>query len=491
MGINLKKIKLAGRMVWPLIEGGKGIALTTGKTSGAWAAEDCIGTFSAASPDMLDKDGKVLPYKFHGKTRQERQKEIVEQSIKGGIAQAKLAREISGDKGAVFMNVLWEMGACEEILEGILDGCDGSIDAVSSGAGMPFKLAEICAKRGVYYNPIVSSVRAFKLLWKRGFKEYGDYFGGVIYEDPWKAGGHNGLSNSEDPQIHQDPYDRIVEIRKYMNEIGLNNNPIIIAGGVWNLTDWEKYIDNPEVGPVAFQFGTRPLLTQESPLADEIKRKFFTLKKGDIRLQKYSPTGFWSSAVNNAFMQELELQSKIVLPFSKEIDEEKGFVVPVPSIGGLVGKLLHKAVDKVEGKLGENVEKIKGVVFLTEKDAEVYDKFIEEGFDHIVTLPDSQLMFVKQDTFKRIRQDQKDCVGCLSGCMFSGWSQREGLLIKPDARSFCIRKSLSAVAHESNPNDWLLFSGHSGYRFAQDEFYQGGNFIPTTKELIEQIKKGK
>jgi len=39
-----------------------------------------------------------------------------------------------------------------------------------------------------------------------------------------------------------------------------------MAGGVWYLRDWNEWIDNPELGQIIFQFGTRPLLTQESPI---------------------------------------------------------------------------------------------------------------------------------------------------------------------------------------------------------------------------------
>ena len=48
-----------------------------------------------------------------------------------------------------------------------------------------------------------------------------------------------------------------------MNEFKLNDTPIIMAGGVepYRMEDW---IDNDEIGKIAFQFGTRPLLTQES-----------------------------------------------------------------------------------------------------------------------------------------------------------------------------------------------------------------------------------
>ena len=29
----------------------------------------------------------------------------------------------------------------------------------------------------------------------------------------------------------------------------------VMAGGVWWLEEWEHWLDNPELGPIAFQFG--------------------------------------------------------------------------------------------------------------------------------------------------------------------------------------------------------------------------------------------
>ena len=81
--------------------------------------------------------------------------------------------------------------------------------------------------------------------------------------------------------------------------------------------EWEDWIDNPELGPMAFQFGTRPLLTQESPISDAWKRRLLTLKEGDVFLNRFSPTGFYSSAVNNPFIQELRERSERQVAYSQ------------------------------------------------------------------------------------------------------------------------------------------------------------------------------
>ena len=107
-----------------------------------------------------------------------------------------------------------------------------------------------------------------------------------------------------------------------MNEFNLHNTPIIMAGGVWNLKEWEDWIDNPEIGKIAFQFGTRPLLTEESPIPDAWKKKLLNIKKGEVRLHRFSPTGFYSSAVKNDFLIELEERSKRQTPFLKEQTNE-------------------------------------------------------------------------------------------------------------------------------------------------------------------------
>src|SRR5690606_38112438 len=309
---------MSGKEVLPVIEGGKGIAVSSGQSSGAWAAAGGIATFSGVNADSFDEDGNIIPQIYHGRHRRDRQEALVADGLGGGIAQAQIAHEVAKGEGRIHMNVLWEMGGAERILHGVLEGTKGLIHGITCGAGMPYRVAQIASDYKVHYYPIISSARAFRALWKRAYHKFSDWLGGVVYEDPWLAGGHNGLSNSEDPMRPEDPYPRVVDLRKLMNEIGLNNVSIIMAGGVWHIDEWEHWLDNPEIGPIAFQFGTRPLLTKESPISDAWKEKLRTLKKGDVFLNKFSPTGFWSSAVRNDFIRELQGRSNRQVAYSNE-----------------------------------------------------------------------------------------------------------------------------------------------------------------------------
>ena len=132
----MKNVIISGQEVLPFVEGGKGIAVSNGESSGAWAAAGGVGTFSAVNADAHDKEGNLIPVIYHGKTRRERHEELVQYSVQGGITQAKIAYERSNGQGRIHMNVLWEMGAVEPILHGVLSKVKGLVHGVTCGAGI-------------------------------------------------------------------------------------------------------------------------------------------------------------------------------------------------------------------------------------------------------------------------------------------------------------------------------------------------------------------
>ncbi len=461
----LKPLVISGREVLPLVEGGKGVAVSNGLSSGAWAAAGGVGTFSGVNPDFYDEAGDRIPYVYRATVRRERQQELIAQSIRGGIAQARIAHETANGEGRLHMNVLWEMGGAEQVLHGVLEGAKGLIHGITCGAGMPYRVSEIAAQYGVHYYPIVSSGRAFRALWKRSFHKTPELLGGVVYEDPWLAGGHNGLSNSENPREPQDPFPRVLELRNVMREAGLGETPIFMAGGVWALRDWEDWLDNPELGPIAFQFGTRPLLTQESPIPEQWKKRLVTLRPGDVLLHRFSPTGFYSSAVRNQFLDELVARSERQVGYGTAAEGERNAPLAIGARGRLV--------------------------YVTPEDKARAEGWIAEGFTEAMRTPDETLVFETRETADEILRDQAACMGCLSHCGFSNWAENDAGSTgkKADPRSFCIQKTLQNIAHGSDIEHELMFAGHNAYRFAQDPYYANG-FVPTVRQLVERIQTG-
>ncbi|MDP9415300.1 MAG: nitronate monooxygenase [Pseudomonadota bacterium] len=464
---GIRPIRYAGREVLPLVEGGKGVSATNHASSGAWAAAGGIGTVSAVNADSYDPEGKIVPQVYRALTRRDRHEELIEYAIAGATEQVRRAYEMADGKGAININVLWEMGGAQRILHGVLERTRGMVAGVTCGAGMPYKLSEIAASYGVNYLPIISSARAFSALWKRAYSKAAEWLGAVVYEDPWLAGGHNGLSNAEDPLVPQDPYPRVKALRDTMRQGGISDDvPIVMAGGVWNLKEWEHWIDNPELGQILFQFGTRPLLTQESPIPDEWKQRLMTLEEGDVLLHRFSPTGFYSSAVRTPFLRNLEARSHRQIAFTKEPIGDHSFELDV----GVNGKKNY---------------------WVTRGDLLHAREWYGQGFTEALKTPDETLVFVTPEEKKIIRKDQADCMGCLSQCAFSSWADNEknttGRLADP--RSFCIQKTLQDIAHGGPVDQNLMFAGHSAFRFKKDPFYSNG-FVPTVKQLVDRLQTG-
>ncbi len=463
---GLKPIAYGGREVWPLIEGGKGVSATNHASSGAWAAAGGIGTVSAVNADSYDPAGKIIPQVYDQLTRKERHEQLITYAIDGAVEQVKRAYDIAGGKGAININVLWEMGGAQQVLEGVLERTKGLVTGVTCGAGMPYKLSEIAAQYNVSYLPIISSARAFRALWKRAYHKVSELMAAVVYEDPWLAGGHNGLSNAEDPLQPEDPYPRVKALRETMRKEGVSEDvPIVMAGGVCYLREWNDWIDNPELGSIAFQFGTRPLLTHESPIPQGWKDALRDIKPGDVLLHRFSPTGFYSSAVKNPFLLNLEARSQRQIPYSRVEAGEHTVQLDV-------------------GVKGKNF-------WVTPKDRDRARQWATEGHTEALKTPDDTVVFVSQQERATIRKDQTDCMGCLSHCGFSSWKDHDdyttGRLADP--RSFCIQKTLQDIAHGDDIDQNLMFAGHAAYRFREDPFYSN-NFTPTVKQLVDRILTG-
>jgi len=468
---GLNAVMMGGRNVLPLVEGGKGVAATNHLSSGAWALAGGVGTISAVNADSYDPTGRIIPQIYAALSRRERHEELVGYAIEGAVQQVERAYDMASAElrrglGAININVLWEMGGAQRVLHGVLERTRGLVNGVTCGAGMPYKLSEIAAQYEVHYYPIISSARAFRALWKRAYSKAAEWLGAVVYEDPWLAGGHNGLSNAEDPRAPQDPLPRVRDLRAVMRESGIPDTvPIVMAGGVWALREWTDWLDNPELGQIVFQFGTRPLLTVESPIPQGWKDRLLTLKAGDILLHKFSPTGFYSSAVRNPYIRALEARSQRQIAFSTTATGDHQFLLDVG-----VGRKRY---------------------YVTRDDLLRAREWGALGHSEALKTPDNTLVFVSPEDKGVIRQDQSDCMGCLSQCGFSSWADSEsnstGRLADP--RSFCIQKTLQDIAHGGDTEANLMFGGHSAFRFAQDPFYSNG-FVPTVKQLVDRLMTG-
>ena len=467
---GLKPILYGGREVWPLVEGGKGVSRHQPRELGRLGGGRRHRHRSARStPTATTPKAGSSRRSTTALTRRERHEELIQYAIDGAVAQVQRAYEIAERQGRDQHQRAVGNGrrAARAPRRARAHQGPGRRRHLRRGHAVQ-AVSEIAASYGVNYLPIISSARAFRALWKRAYHKAAEWLAAVVYEDPWLAGGHNGLSNAEDPRKPQDPYPRVKALRETMREGGIADSvPIVMAGGVWRLDEWENWIDNPELGQIVFQFGTRPLLTQESPIPPEWKARLMTLEEGDILLHRFSPTGFYSSAVRNPFLRNLEARSHRQIAFTKEPLGDHHFELDV-GVGKKQELLGH------QGRPAARARMVCGGLYRGAEDAR----------------RDADLRRRRRRR-SMIRKDQADCMGCLSQCAFSSWADNEknstGRLADP--RSFCIQKTLQDIAHGGPVEQNLMFAGHSAFRFKTDPFYSNG-FVPTVKQLVDRILTG-
>ena len=142
----LSAFTVGGQTFLPLVEGGKGVSATNHASAGAWAKAGGIGTVSGVNADSYDENGDVIPQIYHSRTREGRHEELVDYGIKGAVEQVRRAFDIAGDeiragRGALNINVLWEMGGAQAVLEGVLERTKGLVTGVT-GIDDPYEVPE-------------------------------------------------------------------------------------------------------------------------------------------------------------------------------------------------------------------------------------------------------------------------------------------------------------------------------------------------------------
>ena len=176
-------------------------------------------------------------------------------------------------------------------------------------------------------------------------------------------------------------------------------------------------------------------------------------------------TGFWSSALHNDFIRELEGRTERQVDYRRK--PEDGF--------------------EAEFTFGPRNR----AAYLSPDDKTRAEAYVAQGFEAPLRTPDDSLIFVTPEKAAEIHTDQTDCMGCLSQCRFSNWAQNEEHSNgrKADPRSFCIQKTLLDISHDGDVDQNLVFGGHNAFYFATDPFFSNG-FIPTVKELFDRIASG-
>ena len=300
---KLPPLKLAGRLLRPIVQGGMGVGISAHRLAGAVAANNAVGTI--ASVDLRRHHADLMA----------RTTSIAAGCAKAAIDAANLealdreiraARRVAAGAGLLAVNV---MRAVAEYAAYVRQACASGIDAIVVGAGLPLDLPELTADHPkVALVPILSDVRGIALILKK-WERKARLPDAIVIEHPRHAGGHLGAARVEDLADPRFEFEQVLpEARALLRAHGVEQTPLIPAGGINTPQRVRQLID---LGASAVQVGTAFAVTEEGDAHPEFKRVLAEARAEDI-VEFISVAGLPARAVRTPWLENyLRLAPKL------------------------------------------------------------------------------------------------------------------------------------------------------------------------------------
>jgi nitronate monooxygenase len=293
---GLAPLRLAGRAVLPIVQGGMGVGVSAHRLAGTVASLGGVGTLSSVDlrrhhPDLMDKTRGLG----------------VGPAAKAAIDQANLealgreahkARALAGGNGLIAMNV---MRAVSEYVASVKRSLEAGVDAIVVGAGLPLDLPDLAAEHpNTALIPILSDSRGVQLVlrkWERKRRKPD----AIVLEHPRLAGGHLGAAKVEDLDDPRFEFERVIpETVEVLRAAGIERDtPIIAAGGIRCIADIRRVVS---LGAAAVQLGTPFAVTAECDAHPQFKRVLAEATEED-KIEFVSVAGLPARAVNTPWLK--------------------------------------------------------------------------------------------------------------------------------------------------------------------------------------------
>ncbi|MCK6427730.1 MAG: nitronate monooxygenase family protein [Burkholderiaceae bacterium] len=301
----LPPLKLAGREVLPIVQGGMGVGVSAHRLAGTVAGLNAVGTLSSVDlrrhhPDLMERTTRIG-------TGPEAKAKINAANLEALDREIKAARAIAQGRGLLAVNV---MRAVAEYAPYVTRACESGIDAVVVGAGLPLDLPELAADfPKVALIPILSDARGIALILKK-WERKGRLPDAIVIEHPKHAGGHLGAARIEELGDARFEFENVIpEARAALRALGAEDRvPLIAAGGINTPQRVRELI---ALGAAAVQLGTAFAVTEEGDAHPEFKRVLAGAKPEDI-VEFISVAGLPARAVRTPWLENyLRLAPKL------------------------------------------------------------------------------------------------------------------------------------------------------------------------------------
>ena len=287
---GLPPLRLAGRTLLPIVQGGMGVGISAHRLAGSVAAVGGVGTLSAVDlrrhhPDLMERTRGLG-------TGADAKEAINAANLEAVEREIAAARRLSGGRGLLAMNV---MRAVSDYTACVRRSLQAGIDAIVVGAGLPLDLPELAADHpAVALVPILSDSRGVNLVvrkWERK-KRMPD---AIVLEHPAHAGGHLGAARVSDLNDPRFDFERAIpETIAILRAAGIEGcTPVIAAGGIRSLADIRRV---HALGAAGVQLGTPFAVTHECDAHAEFKRVLAEAREED-KLEFTSVAGLPARAV--------------------------------------------------------------------------------------------------------------------------------------------------------------------------------------------------
>ncbi|MEW6601068.1 MAG: nitronate monooxygenase family protein [Nitrospirota bacterium] len=278
---KLPSLRIADKTINPpIIQGGMGVRVSRSGLAAAVANEGCVGVIAGVGLG-----------KFENLPRSEFE------AVNNEALRVEIKRAKSLSKGIIGVNLMVALSNYEPLVR---TAVDENIDMIISGAGLPLELPKFVEKKNIMLVPVVSSVRALKIIcdkWKRNFSRLPD---AVIVEGS-KAGGHIGYDfeavvDGTAPGLDQLITEIVGFAKTFDPEI-----PVVAAGGIFDGRDVAHFL---KLGASGVQLGTRFVCTNECDVHENFKKAYINASKEDLVIIK-SPVGMPGRVIRNKFVEDI------------------------------------------------------------------------------------------------------------------------------------------------------------------------------------------
>lgn len=306
---GLAALRLRGRALLPVVQGGMGVGVSAHKLAGSVAALGGVGTISSVDlrrhhPDLMERtQGLASRPGMDADTKAQ----IDAANLEAIEREIVAARRLSQGRGLVAINV---MRAVAEYAASVRRALEAGIDAVVVGAGLPLDLPELAAEHpDALLVPILSDARGVQLIvkkWERK-KRLPD---AIVIEHPRLAGGHLGAAKIADVNDPRFDFENVIPAsREFLRSAGIERDiPLIAAGGIRSFEDIARL---QSLGAAAVQLGSAFAVTTESDASDAFKQVLAGAKEEDM-VEFTSVAGLPARAVGTPWLRAyLKIEHKL------------------------------------------------------------------------------------------------------------------------------------------------------------------------------------